>query len=518
MALKIFSIVANILFVLFFFGLCIFLHELGHLLVALWRGLHVERFSVGFGKKIWGKTYKNVEYIVSILPFGGYVALPQLDPTDEPKKADGKELPHASPSSRMLTAAAGPVANLIFGFFLGLFIWWIGVYKPAPANHCDVISVPRILALYKDGLRSKDHVVAIDGKAVSGKWKELAQTLPQQDGVTLRVKRDENELDLHYTPTANTEYEAGLRPDDRIIAVNGKALSRGWEQLSNTITLAPGKVMLNVQRDGQDLEFSYKPAPNPDTEGLGYPFFRVQTPTVVAEVVPGSPAQAAGLKSGDKILAIDGESIRDADTFIDKIRESGGASLTLLVERGNKEITISNLKARGEMVEGKILYRIGAAIPPTSRVLTHPNPWKQFVNVFSQTRDTLRSLFAKGSLVKPRHMSGPVGILQIIWMKVAIGGFREGLSFIILITFSLAFFNLLPIPVLDGGHIVFALVEMVIRRRVPTRFAYWLQTAFAVLLITFMLYVTFYDVKRSMKLWQMFHPSSTEEPATPPAK
>lgn len=141
------------------------------------------------------------------------------------------------------------------------------------------------------------------------------------------------------------------------------------------------------------------------------------------------------------------------------------------------------------------VYRIGAAIDVPMK-LVYPDPWEQFVDVFMRTGRTLHSLFAKDSLVKPRHMSGPVGIVQMLWLKLQYGGFREGISFIILVSFSLAFFNLLPIPVLDGGHIVFALIEMVFRRRIPAKFAHAVQTLFALLLIGLMLYITFYDIVR----------------------
>lgn len=445
----------KILFVIFFFGLCIFLHELGHLLVALWRHLYVQRFSLGFGKKLWGKTINGVEYVVSALPFGGYVALPQLDPTDEPKSADGIELPHASPMSRILTAAAGPLANVLFGFFLALFVWKIGIHKPAPAEYCDVMSVPETCA----------------------------------------------------------EYRAGLRPGDRIVAVKGKGFSRGWDDMSRMITLSSGPVMLSVNRDGEMVEVTYTPEPNPDTEGLGYPFFRVHVPIVVHGVVRKSPAEAVGLQRGDRVLKVNGKPLCDTDDFVDMVRQSKGETLTLTIDRGGRELTVEGFRARLERVGGEDVYRIGVHFG--AYVLTHPNPWEQFISIFTQTRDTLRSLFAKGSLVKPKHMSGPVGILQIIWMKVTTGGFIEGLSFVILITFSLAFFNLLPIPVLDGGHIVFALLEVLIRRRIPTRLAHAVQTAFAVLLIAFMLYVTVYDIKRSFRIWRLWHPAEAEGVAEP---
>jgi len=507
---EILEIVPKLLFVVVFFSLCIFFHEFGHLLAALWRGLYIQRFSVGFGRKIWGVCYKDVEYIVSILPFGGYVALPQLDPTDEVQTIDGQPLPPASPLNRSLAAVAGPIANILFGFFLGLFIWWLGVYKPAPVDHCDVFSVPKVLPICKDGLQIDDRIVAVAGTAVSATPAELGRILePGQGPVTLRVVRGQDTVEVEYTPLPNPEYEAGLRAGDRIVAVNGKGISRGWDDLSRAIVLTPGEVALQVVRDGREIVLRYRPAANPEVEGLGYPFFRVRAPIVVDKIIPGAPAERAGVLPRDWILAINGEPVLETGDVVAKVRQSRGAPMRLLLEREGRKMVIPAVAAEARDVEGEVIYRIGIVFGAPV-VLTHPNPWQQFVSVVSQVRATLRTLFARGSLVKAKHISGPVGILPMIYLKVKYGGFREGLSFIILITFSLAVFNLLPIPVLDGGHILYALIEMVTRRRIPARLAHGVQTAFAVLIITFMLYVTLYDVKRFAKFWRLLRPRQTE--------
>ena len=123
--LNILGIAGSVIFVVFFFGMCIFVHELGHFLVARWRGLHVDAFSIGF-KKIWAKKINGVEYRIGCLPLGGYVELPQVDAaTEAPKAADGTELPPAKPLDRLLTAAAGPICNIIFG----LLLTYIGVNR-----------------------------------------------------------------------------------------------------------------------------------------------------------------------------------------------------------------------------------------------------------------------------------------------------------------------------------------------------------------------------------------------------
>lgn len=450
------------LFVVFFFGLCIIVHELGHLVAALWRGLHVERFSIGFGKKIWGFQRNGVDYWISWVPFGGYVALPQLEPSEEPVASDGRKLPPAKPLDKIIAALAGPVCNVIFGFLLAAVVWWVGVYKPAPATYCDVLTVP----------------------------------------------------------TDSAEYAAGLRPDDRILAVNGRTFSRGWNDVAELIVLSPGEVRLALERGGKPMSLSYSPRPNPELEGLGYPFFRVRTPTVVHQVKPGYPAALAGIRAGDVILKFNDTPIEDAAFFIDMVRQSQGRPFDVEVGRQGQRQLIKGLVAQADDVEGQTLYRVGAEID-APYVLTHPSPWFQFTNVIDKTIQTLRPLFTRGSLVKPRHMSSVVGIAQVIGVKVYTEGLRGGLAFIVFLTFSLGIINLLPIPVLDGGHITMALIEMVMRRRVPVRVAYALTVTFASLLIAFMLYVTYYDIKRTGLIWKHIRPRqatpTTEAPAKPPA-
>ena len=444
------------LFTIFFFGLCVFVHELGHLLVALWRGLTPEKFSVGFGKKIWGFTRGGVEYQVSMIPFGGYVALPQLDPSDtEPETSDGRKLPFAKPFDRALVALAGPAANIVFGFFLALFVWWFGVYAPSASKDCEVVSVPETAA----------------------------------------------------------EYQAGLRPGDHIVAVNGRGFTRGWNDIAERIVLATGEVILSVTREGKPVDVCYKPKPNPEVENLGYPFFKVCEPTMIEKTLPKSPAEKAGIQSRDRILTVNGKVIEHPYVFIETIAASEGKPVTLTVLRDGKTLAFPGIVPEAtKLADGRTIYRIGAALD-SLLILTHPNPWKQFTNTFTRTRDTLRSLLTRGSLVKPNHMSGPIGILQATGINVYLGGLRKGLDFIVMVCFSLAIFNLFPVPVLDGGHIMIAGIEGVSRRRIPAKLAEYVQTAFAVLLIGFMLYVTVFDILRTPKLWKRFFGTENATPA-----
>jgi regulator of sigma E protease len=449
--------------VFLFLGLCILVHEFGHLLVALWRGLHVERFSIGFGKKLWGFERKGVEYRVSMLPFGGYVALPQLEPTKTPTTEDGTPLPQAKPFDRILTALAGPVANILFGFLLGAVVWFVGVQRPETLSSFEVYSV-------------------------------------EED---------------------SPEYEAGLRPGDHILQVNGETVEGSWEGLMQDIALSKGQVELLLERGETKQKIAYMPAENPEFEGLGFPFFEVKTPVEILHVNPQSPADLAGLQKGDRILAVNGEPVQNTISFLLDMWNSKGEPVDITVRRGDQELVVSGIRGKETVLEGKVRYLIGV-LPGEPMVMKHLSPWWQFKNVLRTTGNTLGALFSSKSLVKPKHMSGPVGIIQMNYLTVRHRGWRQGLFFVVFVSFSLAIFNLLPFPVLDGGHIVFGLFEGLTPWRVPERVAYYIQATFAVALITLMLYVTFFDVRRLTR--GLFDggednaapPERTEEPASPP--
>ncbi len=510
-------------FVVFFFGFCVFIHEFGHLIVALWRGLHVESFSIGFGKELWGFTYKGVRYKVSLLPFGGYVELPQLETAEEWKDSKGNQLPAVKPIDRMLTAFAGPLFNILFGFALGSVIWMVGIEKPEPVSSVTVDSVE----------------------------------------------------------AESPEAKAGLTAGDEIFAINGETFTNGYEDVLQNIILTNGEnVTLSVKRAGKSYEISYplEESSDPRFEGLAAPRFKLATGTMISNVQEGSAAAKAGLKSRDKILAFNKQKITSYSQFVDKINNSEGKACNLEVLRGDDtlsivitpdkvvsykvglELTISeegtytvksvedNLEWSPTIQQGDVLtklngkdfnysefyssvklgegksinldflregakkslsltpivdnssdakkYKIGTAVSPSVKYIKmHPTPFQQLENVLSRTWRTVKALTAKGSKVKAKHMSGPVGIVRALGIKVSMG-FLYGLELVVFISFSLAIMNLLPLPVLDGGHITFASLEIVMMRKLPIKLMRAIETTFVVLLLSFMAYVTFYDIAR----------------------
>ncbi|MFO7820833.1 MAG: RIP metalloprotease RseP [Lentisphaeria bacterium] len=430
-----------VLLALFLLGLCIFIHELGHFLVALWRGMYIERFSIGFGRKIWGCNFKNVEFIVSILPFGGYVALPQLEPTEEPADKHGNPLPQASPTDRILTAIAGPLSNVLLGFLLAGVLWGIKVERPMPVKEYSVVSVEQ----------------------------------------------------------GSPEYKAGLRPSDVIVGINGEAVPNSRNRLLEKIILGDEIVSLTVRKAGVTEKITYKKKQNPDAqENLPFPFFKVKIPVSVLRVRPGSPADRAGLQKGDRFISVDGEKVKNPRDFVERIREKDGKPVTITVERGDEKVVFSDIKPLMKTVNDKNVPIIGVA-PGVPLQLVRVSPWAQFVDVMVRTRNTLKAVLNPDSGVGARHMSGPVGIVNILYQMFMYQGVRGGLSLLVLVSFNLALLNILPIPVLDGGHVVYGLIEGLSGRRIPTKPARIIQTVFAVLLISFILYVTAFDINRTVQ-------------------
>ena len=190
MFLEILGWIGSLVFVVVFIGLCIFVHELGHFLAARWRGLHIDAFSLGF-RKIWCKKINGIEYRIGCLPFGGYVELPQVDTTEAiPKSADGVELPPAKPLDRIITAAAGPLFNVLFGLFLACFVWIFGMPMPPDAaklTEFNVLSVDETSPEYQAGLRPGDTITAFDNEPFEMSWAEFTQAIMLKPGLAVQL-------------------------------------------------------------------------------------------------------------------------------------------------------------------------------------------------------------------------------------------------------------------------------------------------------------------------------------------
>lgn len=453
------------LVVVLMFGASIFVHELGHFAVALWRRMKVEAFAVGFGPRLWSCVRNGIEYSIRWIPAGGFVRLPQMitsEALEGGARPDAPPVPPASPWSKILVAFAGPAMNVVFAFVIAVYIYVVGL--PIAVNPAVVGPVD---------------------------------------------------------PTS-AEYKLGIRPGDRIVEVSDKPVE-SWEDVGEIVMLARGNVLpVVLERDGQRTRYELTAQINP-VIGLKMLNLDPQDHPVVRGVKAGSAAEAVGLKSGDTVMSFAHVPIAGVDQFIKLIQQRPGKATELAIQRDGKDITLT-ITPRLNPSTGKGL--IGAEIGGSSRVVYRvrkpgPTPWAQFAEVWDKIAGTVGALVhSKETGVGAKDLSGPVGIFGVLAAQVATD-YRLALSFLVLLNLNLALLNLLPIPVLDGGHILMSLLEKVRGRPLSLKFVEYTTTGFAVLLISFMLYVSFFDIKRLPLLRLLFsretHIEQVDQTAPAPA-
>ncbi|MBE6392852.1 MAG: PDZ domain-containing protein [Lentisphaerae bacterium] len=551
------SIAGSLLFVFFAIGLCIFFHELGHFLAAKWRGLHIDAFALGF-KPFWRKKYNGVEYRLGWLPFGGYCEIPQVDATgDKPKAADGTELERAKPLDRAITAVAGPLFNVLFGLLLGCAVWFFGMPQDSPKmRELKVMSVDEKGPEYAAGLRKNDVIVKLNGKRFFDTWAHFVSKILFTIGeVELEVLRDGKTHTVRYVPRPNPNApekmraegiawpyfkvliplelvpekgsvaeKSGIRKGDILLAVDGTEIS-DFHEYQSMIDLSRGReLVLDILRDGKKVQTKVTPVP---IAGLDEEFTRYLVGVGIVPAKDGKgiraasvsktlPAERAGLMVDDVLIAVNGKEMNSPVDFIRAVHELKTKPFTLTYMRKNvkKEVTLAAEKVVPHTIGVSILLR------------DHPTPWQLFMSTIDMSWKSLRGIVVglanklglteKQSSIKPSHMSGPLGIGMVLFNSVHKSSLISGIYFTVVISFALAIFNLLPFPVLDGGHIVFGLIEMALGKPLPNSLIKILSNIFVALLIGLMIFVTFSDSRR---LYREFFPASEGEKknAVPPA-
>ena len=449
MILHIVRLIVVLLEVLLLFNLLIVVHELGHFLAARWRGLYIEKFGVWFGKPLWKKTINGVQYSLGSLPFGGFVALPQLAPMDiiEGKAdLDRARLPKISALDKIIVAVAGPLFSLLLALCFAVIVWAVG----HPVSEADSTTV------------------------------------------------------IGYVTPDSPAQKVGLQPGDRILSIDGKPVRRFMgmnDSVSWDVVRSEGKkIAVKFQRDGKVQTVWVEPY-KAETPGwrrksvrqlLVYP---AETP-IIAKVEANTPAAAAGLRSGDIIHGFNQTPIYHPIALLEYIGKHPNEELVLQVERGGSRLDVP-VKPTLLPTAGEMKPRIGIQWDSTGIVsIQHPNPIEQVYNSVTSTLKTIGAVASPKSDVKLQHLSGPVGIWNIyLRLFEAEGGWKLALWFSVILNVNLAILNMLPIPVLDGGHIVLALIESVRRKPVNMRVLEVVQTSCAVVIIGYMLYITFFDVQ-----------------------
>lgn len=439
----------SVLLVILFFGASILVHELGHFWAARWRGVYVERFSIGFGPKIiaW-KGKSGTEYRLSWLPLGGYVALPQLADLaaiEGTSSVPLQQLPPPTYGTRLLVFSAGAVMNLVFAFALACILW-------------------------------------IHGLPMS---KEMTQT---------RIGYVLPEIELSDgSKVQSPASKAGLLPGDKVLSIDS-VKTETWIDLMQTLMTSSGRSLdgrprtqFTVEREGRVLELLLYP----QLAGVERDRRVGITPgydLLIHSVEVGSVAEKAGFRAGDKLLRVDGQRLHSLLTLQDAKQEAKGRPLSITVERAEGERTLSLPPTEEAKEDQGFVFTAGY-------VKVHTQPFKQIWDQVLSSFRILGSLLSPNSDIGLSKMSGPVGILRI-FHNAAEAGWLALITFTILVNVSLAVFNLLPIPVLDGGHIVLATLARVRGKPLPINLIASIQTAFLLLLLAMMVYVSVFDVKR----------------------
>ncbi len=441
----------SVFLIVLFFGGSIFVHELGHFLAARRRGAKVERFSIGFGPAIWKWRGKDgVEYRLSWLPLGGYVALPQLadlGPIEGQSETDVSTLPPISYATKMIVFAAGAFFNMLFAFALACVLWLAGqqtsedLATTRVGYISDTITLPDgstvVSPARQAGFRIGDTIRAIDGQSVHD-WSELLQTLVTSSGVT----------------------DDGRR-----------------------------QAVFTIEREGKLQDIVVYPLLVTDDKVRKVGILAAYTP-IVAEVPAKSYAQQLGLQVGDELRELNHQPLLNLIALYDVFQEKAPKDFVLTVKRGSRlfDVTVPADRPRESAGVFGASYR-------TASSLIHPNPVAQIVGHVTMTFRVLISLFLPHSDITVSKLSGPVGIGKIFW-DASEAGIRYVLWIAILVNVNLAIFNLLPIPVLDGGQMLFATIGRLRGQALPANFVAATQSVFMVLLLTLIVYVSVFDVQR----------------------
>ncbi|MEX0331285.1 MAG: RIP metalloprotease RseP [Puniceicoccaceae bacterium] len=445
-----------IFLVILFFGASIFVHEWGHYIAARWRKLKIDRFSIGFGPRLFGwKDKQGVDWRVSLFPLGGYVALPQLADMrgiEGDYDNGGEPLPSISYADKMYVAGAGAFFNILFALFLGCILWATGI--------------------------------PVSGEYESTTVGYIAPTMLDEEG----MERDGPAL------------KAGLQPGDIILQIDDAKVS-DWEDIVYAVTTGvrrtesgnPRTDMI-IQREGEEKSLTLFPVLD-QYEGIRRIGIAPANSLRIGQVMDNSPAALAGIEQGDTILAANGQPLYHTIALSRIIRDDPEAAIDLEILRGGESLHV-NLTAEQVVYNtaGDTTPMIGVRWEPVTS-MRHDDPITQVVDAVETTLRVLGALLHPKSDVGISNLSGPVGISYTLYVISQIG-ILEVLSIVVLINVNLAILNLLPIPVLDGGHMAFATIAKLRGRPIPAQVIASAQGIFMLLFLAIFVYVTFFDVGR----------------------
>ncbi|MBD3345764.1 MAG: RIP metalloprotease RseP [Chitinivibrionales bacterium] len=431
-------------------GILVFVHELGHFLMAKWCGIRVLAFSLGFGKAFFKKKVGETEYRISMIPFGGYVHMAGEHPEDD-GEGDPAEFNAKPIWQRAAVAFSGPFANVLFSFFLVWLVFIVGVEHPVYLDKPDVGWVSDGSPAAETGIQSGDKIISMDGNTIKS-WNNIDDMFARQEN----------------------DYALTLKRND--------------STLTRTLRMPPVK--------GSDI-------PEYPSGGL-----LPAAPAKIGQVSPGSPADKAGFKSGDRVVKINGETIHSwyhLSELISKYDSENGPmefvvqrndslkALTVIPEFDKQEERYLVGIGMGNIETRTIRYSALSAVPKALEKC-----WEYATMIYTMVRKlVLRE-------VSVRQLAGPVGIVQMSG-AIALAGLIPIMNFMALIGINLAILNLLPLIITDGGLLLFLAIEGIRGKPLSLKSQLLInRIALAAFIVLFML-VTLNDISRIPDLFRMFN-------------
>lgn len=440
----------TLLYFILAISILVAIHEYGHFWVARRCGVQVKRFSIGFGKPLWSfKDKYGTEFSIAPIPMGGYVSMLDEREGNVPDELKPYAYNNKSPWQRMAIASAGPLANFIFAIAAYWFIFVAGTTGLVPV----VGGVTEGSAAARAGVQVGDQVIEVNGKATNT-WEDVNWQL-------IGFLGESGTIGLTLSTQGGNRHYADL----------------------------------TVERWLSEDEM-----PNP-MRALGLEPRTLPIPAVMGQVMPDGAAAAAGLQDGDKILSVNNTAIADWYALVDWVQRSAGASLTLVIERHQKHQTLTLMPASRVGDDGRAVGFMGAAVA----VPQYPAHWLSTRSVgvvdglllgaqktWDTTYFTLTSLWKMiAGQISMKNLSGPVSIAKVAGASAA-GGLESFVSFLALLSVSLGVLNLLPVPVLDGGHILFCVAEIIQGKPLSERIQQW-AVKFGLFLLLGLMLVAFYN-------------------------
>lgn len=450
------KIALTIFEVVLLFNLMIVVHELGHYWAAKWRGLKVERFQIWFGKPIWHKEINGVKWGLGWIPAGGFVALPQMAPMETIEGGDAaqrKELPKISPLDKIIVAFAGPLFSLLLAVVLAAIVYKVGTPVYTAETTTTIGHVVKDSGAEAAGLKQGDKILAVNGTPVDG-W------YSSSGGVMSEIAFSEGPtVDLTILPFGASEQKSVTVP----VAEKEKS---GWF----------GRGMIrHIPVDGA-------------------------VEAVVAGVTKGSPAERGGFVAGDQVVAVNDQPIDYSFQVTPFVDENEGKEMMVTVKRQLAEdegvefktLTVMPLRPLSPDYATKRVM-LGLLWGPGHKTIAHPPVGSQIKRSALAIFKMFGALISPASDVGVKDMGGPVAIGRGFYHMLSDDGWMKALALAVLINVNLAILNLMPLPVLDGGHIVMAIGEWIRKKPMSGKVLEVIQTGFAIALLSLMAYLTILD-------------------------